>query len=73
MAQTAQMESMAWMEKQFSMEQLIQHPALETMVTFISTQQAMKFSDQKLQVFGEAELHWSDHKVLLVLQVHKAR
>jgi hypothetical protein len=55
------------------MEQLIQHPALETMVTFISTQQAMKFSDQKLQVFGEAELHSLDRKVLSVQQVHKAR
>jgi hypothetical protein len=61
------------MEKQSSMEQLIQLPALETMVTFISTQQAMKFLVRKLQVFGEAELHWLDHKVLSVQQVHKAR
>jgi hypothetical protein len=61
------------MEKQFSMEQAIQHPALETMVTFISTQQAMKFSVRKLQVFGEAELHWLDHKVLSVLRDHKDR
>jgi hypothetical protein len=59
------------MEKQSSMEQAIQHPELETMVTFISTQQAMKFSDQKLQVFGEVELHWLDHKVLSVQRDHK--
>jgi hypothetical protein len=59
------------MEKQSSMEQAIQHPELETMVIFISTQQAMKFSDQKLQVCGEAELHWSDRKVLSVQRDHK--
>jgi hypothetical protein len=61
------------MEKQSSMERAIQHPALETMVIFISTQQAMKFSDQKLQVCGEAELHWSDRKVLPVQLDRKDR